>query len=76
MDYVHKMAVAASETTYLAGMDNLSTTLCQRIDDALTNMQKEIDSNKILEDEYCRIQQQCIIKCKERCENQLIKTKI
>ncbi|XP_046488116.1 uncharacterized protein [Neodiprion pinetum] len=66
MDYVHKMAVAASETTYLAGMDNLSTTLCQRIDDALINMQKEIDLNKVLEEEYCRVQQQCIIKCRER----------
>ncbi|XP_046431523.1 uncharacterized protein LOC124185132 isoform X3 [Neodiprion fabricii] len=60
------MAVAASETTYLAGMDNLSTTLCQRIDDALINMQKEIDLNKVLEEEYCRVQQQCIIKCRER----------
>ncbi|XP_046749666.1 uncharacterized protein LOC124413249 isoform X2 [Diprion similis] len=56
------MAVAASETTYLAGMDNLSTTLCQRIDDALINMQREIELNKVLEEEYCQVQQQCIIK--------------
>ncbi|XP_046749665.1 uncharacterized protein LOC124413249 isoform X1 [Diprion similis] len=62
MDYAHKMAVAASETTYLAGMDNLSTTLCQRIDDALINMQREIELNKVLEEEYCQVQQQCIIK--------------
>ncbi|XP_015601708.1 uncharacterized protein LOC107270840 [Cephus cinctus] len=62
MDYVHKMAVAASEISYLSDMENLSTTLCQRIDDALSKMQKEITNNQILEDEYRLIQQKSIMK--------------
>lgn len=64
MSYVHKMAEAATEISYLSGMDNLSTTLCDRIDDALNKMQHEIDKNKMLEDEYSRVQEECVRKCK------------
>lgn len=62
MDQVHKMALTASEVCYLAGMDNLSMTLCQRIDDALRNVQKEMDQVQKLENDYRYVQQQCILK--------------
>ncbi|EZA47657.1 hypothetical protein DMN91_012573 [Ooceraea biroi] len=60
MDYVHKMAEAASMLSYLSGMDNISNTLQQRIDDALNKIKVEIESNAELEREYLRIQEQCI----------------
>ncbi|XP_043466393.1 uncharacterized protein LOC122501167 [Leptopilina heterotoma] len=65
VEYVQKMAVATTEVTFLTGMDNLSVTLCQRIDDAVNNIQKEIAQNKILEEEYTVIQQKCILKDKD-----------
>lgn len=60
MDHVHKMAEAASTLSYLSGMDNISNTLQQRIDDALNKMKAEIESNAELEREYLRMQEQCI----------------
>ncbi|XP_051164821.1 uncharacterized protein LOC127283777 [Leptopilina boulardi] len=65
VEYVQKMAVATTEVSFLSGMDNLSATLCQRIDDAVNNIQKEIEQNQILEDEYTVIQQKCILKTKD-----------
>lgn len=65
MDYVHKMAVAASELSFLSGMDSLSNSLCQRIDDALNNVKIEVESNLELEQAYRHIQQQCIKNSKE-----------
>ena len=59
------MAVSASEVSFISGMDNLSTTLCQRIDDAVNNVQKEVAQNQMLEEEYTIVQQQCIVKSKE-----------
>ncbi|XP_014212210.1 uncharacterized protein LOC106642086 [Copidosoma floridanum] len=60
MEYVHKMSEAASEISFLAGMDNLSTSLTQRIDDALRKVQIEKQSNSELEHEYVRIQEEAI----------------
>jgi hypothetical protein len=60
MDHVHKMAEAASTLSYLTGLDNISSTLQQRLDDALKKVKIEIDSNTELEREYLRIQEQCI----------------
>lgn len=65
MDYVHKMAVAASELSFLSGMDSLSSSLCQRIDDALGNVRMEIESNMELEKVYRRVQEQCIKESKQ-----------
>ncbi|XP_032689332.1 uncharacterized protein LOC116852782 isoform X3 [Odontomachus brunneus] len=65
MDYVHKMAVAASELSFLSGMDSLSNSLCQRIDDALSNVKIEVESNLELEQAYRHIQQQCIKNTKD-----------
>lgn len=64
IEYVHKMAVAVSEISYLSGMDNLSFTLTQRIDDALRNIKKEINHIMVLEQEYCNVQKECIKNCK------------
>lgn len=68
MDYVHKMAVAASELSFLSGMDSLSSSLCQRIDDALNNVKTEVDSNLELEQAYRHIQEKCIKDSKETIE--------
>ncbi|CAK9832380.1 hypothetical protein ANTRET_LOCUS9213 [Anthophora retusa] len=60
IEYVHKMAVAASEISYLSGLDSLSFTLTQRIDDALKNIREEVNHIAILEQEYCDVQKECI----------------
>lgn len=70
MDYVHKMAVAASELSFLSGMESLSSTLCQRIDDALGNVRTEVKSNLELEQMYRHIQEQCIKDDKKAAEKQ------
>lgn len=71
VDYVHKMATAATEISYLSGMDNLSFTLSQRIDDALRNIKEEFNSLASLEQEYCEIQEKCIRNTKvEDSDNQ------
>lgn len=73
MDYVHKMAEAASEISYLAGMDNLSHSLTQRIDDAVNKIQTEKTNNNELEHEYVRIQEASIKKCKKSSKNMPMK---
>lgn len=60
VEYVHKMAVAASEISYLSGLDNLSISLTQRIDDALKNIKEEVNHIAILEQEYRDVQRACI----------------
>ncbi|XP_011152380.1 uncharacterized protein LOC105191004 isoform X2 [Harpegnathos saltator] len=65
MDYVHKMAVATSEISFLSGMDSLSNLLCQRINDVLDNVKKEVESNLELEQAYRHIQEQCIKNSKD-----------
>ncbi|KAJ8687029.1 hypothetical protein QAD02_022823 [Eretmocerus hayati] len=60
MEYVHKMAEAASEVSFLAGMDNLSSTLIQRIDDALMKIHGEEANNTQLENEYVRVQEESV----------------
>lgn len=64
VEYVHKMAVAASELSYLSGMDNLSFTLTKRIDDALKIIKEEVNHIMFLEQEYCDVQKECIENCK------------
>lgn len=54
------MAVAASELSYLSGMDNLSFTLTKRIDDALKIIKEEVKYIMLLEQEYCDVQKECI----------------
>ncbi|XP_015183698.1 PREDICTED: uncharacterized protein LOC107070222 [Polistes dominula] len=61
MDSVRKMADSATEICYTYGMDNLCSSLSQRIDDAIKNMDKEIYNNKKLEQEFNYVQQQYII---------------
>lgn len=60
MNYVHKMAVASTELCYICGMDSLTDTLQQRIEDALDRVKAEINSNTELERAYRLIQEQCI----------------
>lgn len=60
VDHVQKMAEAASTLSYLSGMDNMCSTLQQRIDDALSKVKAELKSNAELEREYLRVQEQCI----------------
>ncbi|XP_012264309.2 uncharacterized protein LOC105690794 isoform X2 [Athalia rosae] len=76
MEYIHKMVVATSEITFLAGMDNLSTSLCQRIDDALIKMQREIDQNNQLEEEYRHIQQKSTNEAPQELQEELVSTEL
>lgn len=65
MEYVRKMAESASEICYSYGMNNLCSTLSERINDAVKNIEKEIYNNQELEKEYSYVQQQCIIETKD-----------
>ncbi|KYM79044.1 hypothetical protein ALC53_10598 [Atta colombica] len=70
MNYVHKMAVASAELSYMCEMDSLTSTLQQRIEDALSKVKAETDSNTELERTYWHIQEQCIKGSKENIEKQ------
>lgn len=70
MDYTHKMAVASAELCYMCGMDSLTGTLQQRIEDALNRVKAETDSNAELERAYWCIQEQCVKGSKETTEKQ------
>ena len=65
MDYVRKMAEAASQVSFLSGLDNLAYSLSQRIDDAVKNIQREIQENESLEKEHRLVEKEFIIKSKE-----------
>lgn len=65
MNYVHKMAVTSAELSYMCGMDSLTNTLQQRIEDTLNKVKAETDSNTELERAYWCIQEQCIKGSKE-----------
>lgn len=54
------MAVATTDICYSVGMENLSHSLIERIDDAINKVQTEIKMNKQLEAEYIDIQEQAI----------------
>ncbi|XP_076173345.1 uncharacterized protein LOC143149656 [Ptiloglossa arizonensis] len=60
IQYVQNLAVAASDLSYLSGMDNLSFTLSQQLDDILKRIKTEVDCIATLEEEYCSVQAQCI----------------
>ncbi|XP_057329510.1 uncharacterized protein LOC130670230 [Microplitis mediator] len=62
MDYIQRMVEAVSVVSHSAGMDNLAMTLCERMDDALKNKDREIRDNKLLEKEYYSLQEECIKK--------------
>lgn len=70
MDYVHKMAVASAELCYMCEMDSLTSTLQQRIEDALDRVKAETNSNVELERAYRHIQERCIEGAKETTEKQ------
>ncbi|XP_043257104.1 uncharacterized protein LOC122399992 isoform X2 [Colletes gigas] len=57
---LNNLAVAASDLSYLSGMDNLSFSLSQQLDDVLKRIKTEVDHIEMLEGEYCDIQEQCI----------------
>ncbi|XP_054015263.1 uncharacterized protein LOC128896098 isoform X1 [Hylaeus anthracinus] len=63
IQYVQNLAVAVSDLCYLSGMDNLSFSLSQHLDDVLKRIKTEVDLIAILEEEYCDIQEQCIRNC-------------
>lgn len=65
MQQVRKMADSTTDMCYTYGMNNLCSTLSQRIHDAIKNVEKEIYNNQELETEYFYIQQECIINTKE-----------
>ena len=68
MEYVYKMAETVSELSYLYRMENLSNTLLQRRNDAMFNVNAELNSNKELEQLFWRMQGQCIRKSQQQGE--------
>ncbi|XP_070511166.1 uncharacterized protein [Cardiocondyla obscurior] len=70
MDYAHKMVISSAELCYMCGMDNLTDTLQQRIEDALNRVKEENDSNAKLERTYWRIQERCIKDTNKKTEEQ------
>jgi len=64
------MAVASTELCYICGMDNLTDTLQQRIEDALNRVKAETNSNTELERAYWQIQEQCIKGSKKTTKEQ------
>lgn len=62
------MTVASAELCYMCGMDSLTSTLQQRIEDALNRVKAETNSNAELERTYWHIQEQCIKDSKETIE--------
>ncbi|XP_011862644.1 PREDICTED: uncharacterized protein LOC105559157 isoform X2 [Vollenhovia emeryi] len=68
MEYAHKMAAASAELCYMCGMDSLTGTLQQRIEDALNRVKVEANSNAELERAYRHIQERCIQGSKETTE--------
>lgn len=68
MDYVQRMVEAASVVSNSAGMENLAMTLCERMDDALKNKDREIRDNNLLEKQYNNLQEKCVT---ERQDNNL-----
>ncbi|KAG8034754.1 hypothetical protein G9C98_007830 [Cotesia typhae] len=60
MDYVQRMVEAASVVSNSAGMENLAMTLCERMDDALKNKNREIRDNNLLEKQYNNLQEKCV----------------
>ncbi|XP_063976191.1 uncharacterized protein LOC135162037 [Diachasmimorpha longicaudata] len=60
MEYVQEMAKAVTNVSFLAGMDNLSISLSERMEDAQKQKEREVCDNKKLETEYYKIQEQCV----------------
>ncbi|XP_015127286.1 uncharacterized protein LOC107048574 [Diachasma alloeum] len=60
MEYVQKMAEAVTNVSFLAGMDNLSISLSERMEDAQKQKEREVRDNQKLETEYYKIQEQCV----------------
>ncbi|XP_033331585.1 uncharacterized protein LOC117223425 [Megalopta genalis] len=60
IQYVQRLAVAASDLSYLSGMDNLYFSLSGQIENIAKSVQQEIDHIAILEEEYNFIQEKCI----------------
>ncbi|XP_011310915.1 uncharacterized protein [Fopius arisanus] len=71
MEYVQKMAEAVTNVSFLAGMDNLSISLSERMEDAQKQKEREVKDNEKLEKEYYKIQEQCVRqnKTREKSEN-------
>ncbi|KAK0163470.1 hypothetical protein PV327_007145 [Microctonus hyperodae] len=60
MDYIQRMAEAVTIVSHSAGMDNLAMTLCERMDDAIKHKDREILTNKKLEQEYFNMEERCV----------------
>lgn len=60
MEFVQKMAESVTNVSFLAGLDNLSISLSERMQDAQKHKDKQISDNQKLETEYLKMQQQCV----------------
>ncbi|XP_029175369.1 uncharacterized protein LOC114943810 isoform X2 [Nylanderia fulva] len=60
MEHVYNIAISTSHLSYLCEMENLCNTLLERLDDTMSKVKAELNSNKELELTYWRIQGKCI----------------
>ncbi|KAI4497512.1 hypothetical protein M0802_007523 [Mischocyttarus mexicanus] len=61
MESIRKMADSTTEICYLYGMNNLCSSLSQRVEDAFKNIKKELYNNEKLLREFKYIEQQNMI---------------
>ncbi|XP_078038365.1 uncharacterized protein LOC144470745 [Augochlora pura] len=60
IQYVQRLAVAASDLSYLSGMENAYSLLSGQVENIAKSVQQEIDYIATLEKEYSIIQEKCI----------------
>lgn len=66
MESVQRMAESVTTLAYLSSLDNLSLTLCERMDDALRQKDNQVRENKKLEKEYIGLQEKVVKQSKKK----------
>ncbi|XP_034247011.1 uncharacterized protein LOC117648499 isoform X2 [Thrips palmi] len=70
MDYVEKMMTSTAETAFLAGAEQSSTLMCERLNSALYKVGEECAANKNSEEELLKLQEAYVIKLGELYERE------
>lgn len=65
MSYVEKMVTSTAETAYLAGAEQSSTLMCERLNSALDKIAEECAANKRSEEELLRLQEEFVVQLGE-----------
>lgn len=70
MNYVEKMITSTAETAFLAGAEQSSTLMCERLNSALDKVGEECAANKNSEEELLKLQEAYVIKLGELYEKE------